>query len=61
MEHQDWEIKIVKPKKSNHQEGGKSKQYVKSKEQKMSESEENGKLFIKKWIVNLVKLYKNID
>ena len=48
MEHQDWEIKIVKPKKSNNQEGGKSKQYVKSKEQKMSESEESGKLSHKK-------------
>ena len=48
MEHQDWEIKIVKPKKSNHQEGGKSKQYVKSKEQKMSDAEENGILSHKK-------------
>lgn len=48
MEHQDWDIKIIKPKKSNNQEGGKSKQYVKSKEKKMSEAEEEGKLSHKK-------------
>lgn len=47
MEHQDWEVKVVKPKKSNNQEG-KSKQYTKSNEQKMNESEESGKLSHKK-------------
>ena len=49
MEHQDWVVKTVKPK--NNQEGGKSnhsKQYVKSKEQKMNISEEQGKLSHKK-------------
>ena len=49
MEHQDWEVKVVKPKKSNNnQEGGKTKQYTKSNEQKMNESEESGKLSHKK-------------
>lgn len=48
MEHQDWNTIYVKPKKTNNQDGGKSKQYVKSKEQKMSESEEEGKLSHKK-------------
>ena len=48
MEHQDWDTIYVKPKKTNNQDGGKSKQYVKSKEQKMSESEEEGKLTHKK-------------
>ena len=48
MEHQDWNTIVVKPKKSDNQEGGKSKQYVKSKEKKMSEAEEEGKLTHKK-------------
>lgn len=48
MEHQDWNTVYVKPKKTNNQDGGKSNQYVKSKEQKMSESEEEGKLSHKK-------------
>ena len=48
MEHQDWNTVYVKPKKTNNKDGGKSKQYVKSKEQKMSESEEEGKLSHKK-------------
>ena len=47
MEHQDWFVKTVKP-KNNNQEDGKKKQYVKSKEQKMNENEENGKLSHKK-------------
>lgn len=49
MEHQDWVVKTVKPK--NNLEGDKSnqsKQYVKSKEQKMNISEEQGKLSHKK-------------
>ena len=48
MEHQDWNTIYVKPKKSNNQEGGESKQHIKSKEQKMSEKEEQGKLSHKK-------------
>jgi ribosome-binding protein aMBF1 (putative translation factor) len=47
MEHQDWVVKTVKP-KNNSQDGGKNKQYVKSKEQKMNISEEEGKLSHKK-------------
>ena len=49
MEHQDWVVKTVKPK--NNKESNKSnqsKQYVKSKEQKMNISEEEGKLSHKK-------------
>ena len=46
MEHQDWVVKTVKPK--NNGDGGKSKQYVKSSEQKMNEAEEEGKLSHKK-------------
>lgn len=48
MDHQDWNTIYVKPKKSDNQVGGKTKQYVKSKEQKMSEAEEEGKLTHKK-------------
>jgi len=48
MEHQDWNTIYVKPKKTNNQDGGKSKQYVKSKEQKMNDAEEEGKLTHKK-------------
>ncbi len=47
MEHQDWNTVYVTPKKTN-QEGGKPKQYVKSKEQKMNDAEEEGKLSHKK-------------
>ena len=47
MEHQDWEVKVVKP-KNNNKTGEKKKQYTKSNEQKMNESEENGKLSHKK-------------
>ena len=46
MEHQDWVVKTVNPK--NNQEGGKKIQYVKSKEQKMNDAEEEGKLSHKK-------------
>jgi ribosome-binding protein aMBF1 (putative translation factor) len=49
MDHQDWVVKTVKSK--NNQGGGKSnqsKQYAKSKEQKMNISEEEGKLSHKK-------------
>ena len=55
MDHQDWDIKIIKPKKSNNQEGDKKKQYVKSKEQKMNESEESGKLSHKKMDIEFGK------
>lgn len=49
MEHQDWDTLFVSSnKKNNNQEGSKSKQYAKSKEQKMSEAEEEGKLSHKK-------------
>ena len=50
MEHQDWDTIYIKPKKSdnNNQGSNKSKQSGKSKEQKMSEAEEEGKLTHKK-------------
>ena len=48
MEHQDWVVKTVKPKNNNQEGGNKSKQYVKSKEQKMNDAEEEGKLTHKK-------------
>ena len=47
MEHQDWTTKILNSKKSPNQKDVK-KQYVKSKEQKMKESEEEGNLSHKK-------------
>lgn len=47
MEHQDWTTKILNSKKSPNQ-GGDKKQYTKTKEQKMEESEEEGKLSHKK-------------
>ena len=53
MEHQDWVVKTVKPK--NNQDGGKSKQYVKSNEQKLIEAEEEGKLSHKKMDVEFGK------
>lgn len=46
MEHQDWDTFYITPKK-NTQENNK-KQFVKSKEQKMKDSEEEGKLSHKK-------------
>lgn len=46
MEHQDWNTIYVNPKKKNNTI--EKKQYVKSKEQKMNENEENGKLSHKK-------------
>ena len=46
MEHQDWDTVYVKPKKSHVDD--KKNQYVKSKEQKMNEKEEEGKLSHKK-------------
>ena len=48
MEHQDWNTVYVTPKKTNQESGGKNKQYVKSKEQKMNDAEEEGKLTHKK-------------
>ena len=46
MEHQDWNTLFVNSnKKKNNIE---KKEYVKSKEQKMNENEENGKLSHKK-------------
>tara|TARA_A100001015_G_scaffold289890_1_gene362277 strand:+ start:4771 stop:5082 length:312 start_codon:yes stop_codon:yes gene_type:complete len=53
MEHQDWVIKTVK-KKSTQSDKDK-KQYVKSKEQKMSEAEEEGKLSHKKMDIEFGK------
>lgn len=47
MEHQDWNTVYVTPKKIQ-ESGGKCKQYVKSKEQKMNDAEEEGKLTHKK-------------
>jgi ribosome-binding protein aMBF1 (putative translation factor) len=48
MEHQDWDTVYVTPKKKNNQTEDKKKPYVKSKEQKMNEKEEEGKLSHKK-------------
>ena len=56
MEHQDWNTIYVKPKKTNNQEGGKPKQYVKSKEQKMNDAEEEGKLSHKKMDLEFGKI-----
>jgi len=47
MEHQDWNTLFVNPKK-NKNNNIEKKQYVKSKEQKMNENEENGNLSHKK-------------
>ena len=47
MEHQDWATKILNSKKPINQEGDK-KQYKKSKEQKLNDAEEEGKLTHKK-------------
>jgi ribosome-binding protein aMBF1 (putative translation factor) len=44
MEHQDWNTVYVTPKKTNQESDHKKKQYVKSKEQKMNDAEEEGKL-----------------
>ena len=49
MEHQDWVVKTVKPKNNQgSNKSNQSKQYVKSKEQKMNDAEEEGKLSHKK-------------
>lgn len=48
MEHQDWDTVYITPKKKNTQGDDKKKQYVKSKEQKLNEKEEQGKLVHKK-------------
>ena len=53
MEHQDWDTVYVKPKKS--QADDKKNLFVKSKEQKMNEKEEEGKLSHKKMDVNFGK------
>tara|TARA_B100000161_G_C33421973_1_gene355984 strand:- start:322 stop:639 length:318 start_codon:yes stop_codon:yes gene_type:complete len=55
MEHQDWDTVYVTPKKTNQESGDKKKQYVKSKEQKMNDAEEEGKLTHKKMDVNFGK------
>ena len=55
MEHQDWDTVYITPKKSNQEGVDKKKQYVKSKEQKMNEKEEEGKLTHKKMDVNFGK------
>ena len=47
MEHQDWNTLFVNPKKKKNNNIEKN-QYIKSKEQKMNENEENGKLSHKK-------------
>jgi len=46
MEHQDWNTLFVNPKKKKN--NIEKKEYIKSKEQKMNENEENGKLSHKK-------------
>lgn len=46
MEHQDWNTLFVNSKKKKN--NIEKKEYVKSKEQKMNENEENGKLSHKK-------------
>ena len=49
MEHQDWVVKTVKIKNNlGSHTSSQAKQYVKSKEQKMIEAEEEGKLIHKK-------------
>ena len=49
MEHQDWVVKTVKIKNNQGPHtSSQAKQYVKSKEQKMIEAEEEGKLIHKK-------------
>lgn len=45
MEHQDWKPLIINKKNNKNEE---KKQYVKTKEQKLKESEENGNLSHKK-------------
>jgi len=55
MEHQDWDTFYITPKKKTTQEGSKTKQYVKSKEQKMNEKEGEGKLTHKKMDVGFGK------
>ena len=55
MEHQDWDTVYITPKKTNQEGGDKKKQYVKSKEQKMNEKEEEGKLTHKKMDANFGK------
>jgi ribosome-binding protein aMBF1 (putative translation factor) len=54
MEHQDWNTVYVTPKK-NQGTGDKKKQYVKSKEQKMNDAEEEGKLTHKKMDIEFGK------
>ena len=46
MEHQDWNTLYIKPKKTN--QGDNKKPFMKSKEQKMKDAEEEGKLHHKK-------------
>ena len=56
MEHQDWVVKTVKPKNNQgSNKSNQSKQYVKSKEQKMNISEEEGKLSHKKMDIEFGK------
>ena len=45
MEHQDWKPLIINKKNNKNEE---KKQYIKTKEQKLKESEENGNLSHKK-------------
>jgi len=56
MEHQDWDVFIMKNKsKSKLKEEDKVKEYVKSKEHKIEEQIEEGKLSHKKMDVNYGK------
>jgi len=56
MEHQDWDVFIMKNKsKSKLKEENKEKEYVKSKEHKIEEQIEEGKLSHKKMDVNYGK------
>lgn len=53
MEHQDWDTVYITPKKPKKEDN--KKQYIKSKEQKMKDAEEEGKLTHKKMDVNFGK------
>ena len=55
MEHQDWDTVYITPKKTIKEGDDKKKQFVKSKEQKMNEKEEEGKLTHKKMDIEFGK------
>jgi len=53
MDHQDWDTYYITPKKTSEEQN--KKQYTKSKEKKMSEAEDEGKLSHKKMDINFGK------